>query len=265
MEAKNKRITMDKKNLVTIPVLVILVLLFTTGCSAEPCCYDPTKDQEMHFPTGGASGFGDLRIYTFDPNTILTALDQNDGTIFQPLSDFQAPVFPPGTFPWRQQDYLKIANALNKFAIQDSLEGWSVYNVHSFRDCSDDPVGFDNFSITYFKIDGERYIARAIEVWPLSKEADMGVDMSFPRPFPIGWSSWPSLDLKGLKVTSDEALQIAEAQGGKTFRGTVNNECGISASLRDSWYIRYGRSGSGSSFQISIDLYSGKYQIISDK
>lgn len=258
---------MDKKSIEIIPLLVLLLLLlsFITGCYMEPCCYDPTKDQERHFPSGGASGLGNVRIYSFDPNTILTALDQSDGTIFQHLSDYQAPVFPSGTFPWRQQDYLKIANALNKFVMEDSLEGWSVYNLHSFRDCSDNPVGFDNFIITYFKIDGDRYIARAIDIWSLSKDAAIGGDMSFPRPFLIGWSNWPSLDLKGLKVTAAEALQIAEAQGGKTFRGTVNNQCDISVSLGDSWHISYTPNGSGSSFQISIDLYSGEYRITSGK
>jgi len=256
---------MDKKNLVTSSVLMLLLLAFITGCYMEPCCYDPTKDQEIRFPSN-VGVFGDRRIYSFDPNTILTALDQSDGTIFQPLSDFQGPVFPSGTFPWRQQDYLKIANALNKFAIQDSLEGWMLYDVHSFRDCSDDPVGLDNFFITYFKIDGDRYIARAIEIWPLSKEAYLGVDMSFPRPFPIGWTDWHSLpDLKSLKVTADEALQIADANGGKVFRQTVNNECSIFVSLGDSWYVTYSPNGSGISFRVSIDLYSGEYRITSDK
>jgi hypothetical protein len=260
---------MDKKSIERLPLLVLLLLLlllFITGCSMQPCCYDPTKDQEIRFPSGHASGLGDLRIYSFDPNTILTELDQSDGTIFQPLSDYQAPVFPSGTFPWRQQDYLKIANALNKFVTQDSLEGWSVYNLHSFRDCSDNPVGLDNFLITYFKIDGDQYIARGIEVWSLSKDAAIGGDMHFPRPFPIGWTDWHSLpDLKGLKVTADEALQIAEAQGGKTFRGTVNNECSVFVSLGDRWYVTYSPDGSGSSFQVSIDLYSGEYRITSDK
>ena len=151
---------MGKKLVTPIPIIMIFLALFVTGCG------DP-RDQEPSRPMGHGS-YGDIRGYGFDPKTILAALDRNDGEIFQPLPDWglQEAVFPPGSFAWQQQDYLQIAVALNRVASQDSLEDWSVYGIYAHTECANTPIGFDIFSITYFKLVGkplcytaDRYIA----------------------------------------------------------------------------------------------------------
>ncbi len=238
---------MGKKMVAPIPIILIFLVLFVTGCG------DP-RDQEPGRPMGHGS-YGDIRGYGFDPKTILIALDRNDGEIFQPLPDWglQDAVFPFGSFAWQQQDYLKVANALNRVASQDNLEGWSVYDIYTSRDCADTPVGFDRFSITYFKSVGDRYATRQIEVWPLSKEADWAGDADFPRPFPFGWKS---IDLGKLKVTADDALRMAEANGGKAARQAANNNCRITVTLRpntdgDNWQVHY----YSTTFQFSVYPY----------
>ena len=252
---------MDKKSRRSIVWFMMLFAIFISSCSIGPCCYDPVQDQQIRYPND-VGVFGDVRVYTFDPKTILAKLDQGDTTIFQPLSDSQAPLFPPGTYPWRQQDYMKITSNLNKVALHDSLEGWSVYDIHFTSQCVDNPVGFDHFLIAYFKTDGDQYLVRMMEIWPLSKEADVGVDQHFARPVPIGWQS---LDVKDVKVTADEALQIAETHGGKTARESFNNNCSIVVSLDKNWYITYTARNSTAYFQVRIDPHSdsGAYQITS--
>jgi hypothetical protein len=234
-----------------ISTIIIFLVLLVTGCSNP-------RDQELHNPMGHGS-YGDIRGYSFNPKTILTGLDQNDKDIFRLLPDWgmQENVFPSGSFAWQQQDYLKIVTALNWVANQDILEGWSVYRINASRDCADNPIGFDNFIITFFKTVGERYSTRQMEVWPLAKEADWEGGADFPRPFPFGWKS---IELGRLKVSVDEVLQLAEAGGGKTVRQAVNNACSISIRLSpnadyDNWDVIYIGNGTTTLFHFSIYPY----------
>jgi hypothetical protein len=244
---------MGKKMIKPLSIIMIFLVLLVTGC------YDPFADQEIRYPR--LALYDDIRAYTFEPKTILTALDRNDGEIFQPLPDWgQENIFPSGSFAWQQQDYLKIAIALNQVANQDNLdnlEEWSVYSINSSRDCADIPIGFDHFSITYFKTVGERYVTREMDVWPLAKEADWAGNMDFPRPVLMGWKS---INLGKLKVTADDALQMAEANGGKAARQAVSNDCSISVALAPNaddadWGVYYFRGGSVTLFHFSIYPY----------
>jgi hypothetical protein len=212
---------MSQKMHKSLLIIMIFLFLFLTGC------YDLSADQETRYPRFAL--YSDIRAYTYDPKTILVALDRGDETVFQPLLDWgEERVFQPDSFAWQQQDYLKIANGLSWISNQDTLEEWSVFSINSSRDCADNPVGFDAFSITYFKTDGERYATREIVVKPLAKEIDWAGNMDFPRPFLF---SWKSIDLEKLKVTTDDALQLAEANGGKAARQAVNNDCNILVAL----------------------------------
>ena len=238
---------MGKKLVTLIPIIMIFLALFVTGCG------DP-RDQEPSRPMGHGS-YGDIRGYGFDPKTILAALDRNDGEIFQPLPDWglQEAVFPPGSFAWQQQDYLQIAVALNRVASQDSLEDWSVYGMYAHTECANTPIGFDIFSITYFKLVGNRYATRQIDILPLAKEADWAGGADFPRPFPFGWKS---VNLEKLKVTANDVLQQSEANGGKAARLAANNVCSITITLRpntdgDSWQVHY----YSTTFQFSVYPY----------
>jgi len=249
---------MNEKKFNLIPTIIIsLALLSTVGC------YDPSKDQETRYPTG-ISSYNDIRPYTFDPNMILMALDQSREGIFQPLPDWGGEnIFPPGSFGWQQKDYLRIANALNQVANHDNLEGWSLYSINFSRDCADDPIGFDDSRITYFKTNGERYITRQMDLYPLKKEANWAGNRDYPRPFFLGWKI---VDLEKLNVTADDALQMAEANGGKTARQAVKNACSIFIGLSpntgyDDWKIEYDDYDT-TFFEMTINPYNSLYKII---
>lgn len=125
--------------------------------------------------------------------------------------------------------------------------------MHAYRDCADTPVGFDLFLVTYFKAVGNRYATRQIEVWPLSKEAIWAGNANFPRPFLFGWKE---IDLGKLKVTMDDALRMAEANGGKAARQAANNNCSITITLvpnvdDGNWHVYY----DSTTFQFSVSPY----------
>jgi hypothetical protein len=241
---------MDKKIVKSILMLIFLVLFLTS-------CYDP-GDQESRYPSG-ISSYDDIRIYAFDPRTILTVQDQSDGAIFQPLPGWsdQGNIFQPGSFAWQQQDYLKVAGALNQIANQDNLEGWNLYSLSASRNCADTPIGFDRYWIIYFKTVAERYTTREMDIYPLQKEAVWAGNIDFPRPFPFGWKS---VDLKKLKITADDALQRAETNGGMIARQAVNNACNIFIGLtpnadNGNWSVSYFGDNATTLFHFSIYAY----------
>jgi len=212
----------------------------------------------MRLP-GGLASYGDVRAYSFDSKTILTTLDRSERVIFQPLPDWVGPenAFPPGSFAWQQQDYLKITSALNRSVSKNNLEGWSVYSIIVSRNCSDHPIGFDDFAITYFKTYGDRYSTQLMEIDPLANEAAWAGNANFPRSFPFGWKS---IEMDKLKLTTDQALQMAEANGGKTARQVVNNACSISIALAPNaddavWGVNYINDKSVTLFHFNISPY----------
>ena len=253
---------MNGKKVLRLSIIIIFLVLFTTVG-----CLDTFHDHPVGGPIGLGS-FDDIRHYTFEPKTILALLDQGGGEIFLPLPDYvEGNVFPPGSFAWRQQDYLKIANGLNQFSEKDTLDDWNLYRMSFNKDCGDNPIGFDYANFTYFKTNGEQYAAREMDVYPLKKETDWGGNTDFPRPFLFGWKS---VDLEKLKVTADDVLQMAEANGGKEARLAEKNSCYISVILspntdHENWGVSYYGSHSATLFQMVIDPYTGSYRIIPSK
>ncbi|MCE9646907.1 MAG: hypothetical protein K8S20_12980 [Chloroflexi bacterium] len=74
----------------------------------------------------------------------------------------------------------------------------------------------------------------------------------FPRPI-LGWNQ---IDLRKLTVKYEDALKLAEDNGGKDVRLHFNNQCQISLILRDNWDVTYW-SKDRPVFEIQIDSHDG--------
>ena len=225
-----------------------------------PACI---PDQMKESPTG-LSDYPDKGYYKMDTETILNSLDQGEANVFTPIlatpEAYEYLYTEP--FPWKQSDYLKVADALHRYVWGETLDGWSVYNLLFYGDCRNDRVGLDHAKITYFKAVGAQdYTAREIDIAPLFGEADAGGGANFPRPL-FGWNS---INLKGLKVTADDVLGIAERNGGDKARLAVENACRVFITLmpsasRKGWLVSYYSNTSAKTiFEIAIDPYTGWY------
>lgn len=247
---------MNKK--ITLLLLIVLTCFVAAGCRL------PWTVQSEAIPLGFGE-YNDIRRFSFEPETILADMEQNKSDLFLPIPEIiQENVFPWGTFPWMQQDYLNIAYAVNQVTTQDTLEDWNLLNMSYGKNCSDNPSGFDDAEFTYFRFEDDRISWRKIIISPLSKEVDWGGNTRYPRPF---LSRFWGIDLDKLKITAEAALQIAEVNGGQQARAVANNHCkifvGLSA-LSDNgyWYIHYYYPGDNL-FDIYINPYSGDYQFTS--
>jgi hypothetical protein len=127
--------------------------------------------------------------------------------------------------------------------------------------CQDNPAGFYDATITYFKSvwvgQTLEHAARQIEVHPLWNEVDWGGETNFPHPI-LGWGS---INLNHIKISADDALKMAEANGGKVDRLAVQNNCRIHLVLSgdgNNWNVYYeGNKSSLDDFVIHINAYTG--------
>jgi hypothetical protein len=254
---------------VFILTLVLIVASFPI-LRREPIFMD---SQEKTYPGVFISDYGGYKAYKFNPETILQSIQQGNTnflTSINTVSFSGEPVY-SNPFPFKQADYLAIANAMQQFHSSETVKGWSLHHMLLDGDCQYDPLSFDIVQIFYFKSTGlQKYSARMIAIYPLYGEGEMGTSGYFPRSV---FSSWDYIDLNKLKINAEEALLLAEKNGGKQFRLANNNMCRISFSLglypnpsHPSWDISYkNKQDLLKEFEMTIEAYTGEYKVTQPK
>jgi len=200
--------------------------------------------------------------YIIDRNSILESLSHGKMNVFEPL------VSTPETnasisVTWSQEDYIQIAQALNKFVWGESWQDWQVKDMLFKSDCEDANKGPQDFHITLYKIvhlqDGDSRLVHEIYITPMNNT----VDWSEYERYPVR-EHWKSIDLGKIKIPVDVALKMADANGGYEARSSVKNNCDIFMSLIESaqdegWRIGYAPDiGSPDIFSINIDPFIGE-------
>lgn len=243
--------------LASFVVWQIWVFLFGEDYSRSPA----------HFSVYPDSGY-----YDIDPETILGALERGETNVFTPVSseewDRDEPYYE--SIAWTQSDYLKAANALSLETWNEplDLESWKVIDIDLQASCKDNPRGFHTFSITYYKTLGvknweRQYTTRHIEMFPWMGLVRWGNGAVFSAPMLLGWDG---ADLSKFKITADDALQIAEENGGLEARHKVNNDCMLYLVVNQlsplphkvNWLADYFLAD----FHIHVNPYSDKHKIL---
>ena len=248
-----------KRNRKVIIITFLIVGLLCFGISylyGNSLNYGP-----FLYPKNGLADFypDHIGYYKINPETIIASLDRGEINVFAPESATPAaPIFDT-SFSWHQSDYLKITNAVFQAVWNETINSWSLWNMIFDTTCQDNPGGFESGDIHFFKADGESdYTTREVLITPQYGNVSWGGGMYFQRPR----SGWKSIDLNRLTVTADDALRIAEENGGKSFRLTKQNQCSISLILNidayDGWRVTYQGNDDLSIFKVQIDPYTGK-------
>ncbi len=124
--------------------------------------------------------------------------------------------------------------------------------------CNDNFGGFDSsFGITYYKTikTGWQtvYTARHIDLIPWNGVAAWAGDGNFSTPFIFGWQN---IELTKFKTTAEQAVRIAEENGGKAAR-LNDDKCQVSASIiENDWFVNYFRE----TFSVFIDPFTGEVE-----
>jgi len=258
------------------PKRMLAALLCTIAVMSVIFACITSDAQEKDFP-GTISDSRDLEVYFFDPEAVLKALKQGDVYI-TPLTtstpdeyiNSNPPPVKSEAYLWKYDEYLKFADILRKEIWgDDAMLEWDLLRMSFDADCQDPLDGFSTADLYYFRVitlNGEdRYAGRQIQIRPLYGDVVSGSGTNYPRPF---FGGWKNIDLRKLKITPDDVLQIAEKNGGKDFRITVNNKCWVFISYvagDKGWFVSY-RSHKGSNgFRMNIDPYTGEFRILGDQ
>ena len=223
-----------------------------------------------HRNPGYPSSYSDFVDYQIDPNTILSSLQLGETNIFTPMAatpNPESPLLPSGSLPWTQSDFMRIANAISQLAWKEplELEKWTIYYLAFGRECQNSPRGFNWMELTYYKTARENwkeiYPTRHIEIYPLYGSVSTGSSSNFDSKYFVGSNQ---TDFTEFNITADNALQLAEENGGKAARLEHNNDCLILIRTPihtndERWGVDY---YPGVYFEMTIDPYLGKYELV---
>jgi hypothetical protein len=257
---------MSRKILFTI----LLTLLCLFGLALVNTFFLQTKDYPNPLRFGNPSHMGYFEI---QPETIIDKLNQGELDVFTPSSEDMfsrnEPNYPD--IHWSQNDYLKIVDAVSREIWHEPLDlkKWNILLLSAQQDCVDNPQGFYDFDIVYFQ-NSERgfwdreYQVRHVEVIPWKGFVLLG-EGTFADTI---LHNWGSANLPDFQVTAEDALFIAEKNGGSKMRQEARNPCWISVQLinyppvngytHNDWIVDYGTPGS----YIRINPFSGKFRVI---
>ncbi len=243
------------RKLIAMALLIILLAFLRSAFKLsnifDSSLYDPATVYEFSYRGN----------YKIDSSTILKSIDSDQSTVFFPETLVISTSNAKNELSWTQLEYYKITVALFEFVWKESLnKNWSIHRLFFETVCKENPAGFEHatflFNQLIFQNEHFRYNARAIEITPLDNEVLWGGGNTYLRPV-FGESQ---IDLDNLTILADDALNIAEKNGGKDLRVSVKNSCDLTVSLEDGiWKVIYYYSDPGSaSFRIDIDPYTGK-------
>ena len=243
--------------IIFVPLVLILACIGSIYVYSEFFYYDHSTNPFTSFQP--EEGF-----FLIDPNAILDSLNNGDMNVFSSTLKQEKEILDvksDETFNWTPRDYLMITDALNQQVWKDALNDWKIYSMDFSKDCQDNPSGFDEGHIDYFKAVSdetrqESYMVRMFSIMPKYGYINWGGGASGPRP-PFGWKS---VDLDH-ELDAVDILRIAEENGGKDIRLKFNNDCKITLywlpSGYDGWRIWYDVDGLAQ-FYIMIDPFTGR-------
>jgi hypothetical protein len=228
--------------------------------------YDNGYGNPLRFGSYSNSGY-----YEIDPETILNALNRGATDVFKLSSeeiwDQERPEYE--SIRWSQSDYLKIADALSQEVLHEPLDlnKWQRLYLSLDQDCVDNPRGFYDFDIVYFQNAGLRSWSRQYHVRLIQVISWQGIirwgDTIYSDAVLPGWGN---VKLNSFKLTADDALRMAERNGGSNVRQEANNACMISVWFNNyspvsgytnnDWLLEYRKTD----FYMRINPFSGAFR-----
>lgn len=231
-----------------IKQIKIYILAFIIVCGLVACDSNfRTVEQEIFF--------------RFNPNLILESIKENKKDLFVETSDETNQEQIIGIInveSWNQSDYLRIVDAAHQFVWSESITNWKISFMSFALSCEEIDYGFQSAIVTLYKkqiIWNEiSTIEHEIHIQPKT-----GLITVWEFVYDSLFSNLKSLNIAEIKTSADQALLIAEKDGGTKKRLEVNNVCDISVSLAPSsvdyegWRILY----SPNIYSSLIDLETG--------
>jgi hypothetical protein len=208
--------------------------------------------------------------YAIEPDSILESLARGEVGVFSLTTDdidYSAP--PPGpTVQWKQSDYFSVIKAFYGEVLGGTLQGWSLNSMGFFLSCKEVDYGLQDGRFEFFKVinngrEREVRVFRFIDIDTRYKLVTFREEEHYPKLI-----DWSSIDLASIEIGAEDALQIAEDNGGRERRISVNDSCFISVGIApdsvtfSGWRISYSLSENPTSFfSIEVDPITGEIHV----
>jgi hypothetical protein len=247
-------------------IAIVLAVLILVGITIRL-----SYSEEDYRSPGSFHRYPDSGYYEIDPDTILDSLEHGETDVFTPFfgdPDRDEPYYT--SIAWTQADYLKIADALSQEIWGEALdlESWNVKYLFLSQGCEDDLRGFNTFTIVYYKPRGivnleRRYTTRLIDMYPWQGLIRWGGNGDFSAPQLRGSRR---IDMNKVKITAEDAIEIAEKNGGQNIRLRNDNNCLVNVSINhihqqndDNRLVDYDRTP----FYMKVNSFDGQYKLLS--
>lgn len=237
-----------------IVLTLVVVVIITTGCYN---LFDDGIEIETNIES---------QDYFINPEAILNELNKGNVDVFQAQA---TPSSSKGIYSWNQTDFLRVAQAFHQKQWQVPLGAQSLNNLSFGMNCSDVTRGkfteaIFHSSTVVDKGGEETRVEYTIRIVPTDNLIHSSKAEFSPNLKPV-----EPLDLTNYTVTADDALQIAENNGGTEKRSEFNNACRIDViapgpdsqgwrvlyqTNRDKWWDRV--------FEIAINPKTGSNKVI---
>lgn len=216
------------------------------------------------------------KYYAINPATTLISISQ--GQIEDAFIPHSAETFDENnkqTIHWSADEYFLVAWSLNQVVGNGSVDDWNIKRVIFDYDCVNTGMGFERGRIRLFKVGiiagKESRTVLDIDLMPTNKVIRIGEGIYSPIV-----EKWDALDLNNIKISAEQAIKIAEQNGGKNARNKVANECFVSIDLLtgglvgyNGWTVSYRVFNAYSSletmFEVLIDPQNGNFQVVTPR
>jgi hypothetical protein len=208
---------------------------------------------------GDTSNFNKTGSYKINASTVLESIDHNQESIFMPDTTVLPDLDIHNRTVWTQKEFWKIANSLFETVWKESLDSkWSIHKMSFKTTCKENPAGFEYATFVFYQLilqKGElNYNARAIDISQLDGIVSWGSDSVFARPV-FGANT---IEMDKLKITADKAFSVAEENGGKAIRQSLQNKCDLFFVLNGTWQVVYEGYDGLPVLEMKIDPLTGE-------
>lgn len=250
-----------KKRLISgLLILFVVIFLFI-----QIYDHELKRREDFRWPNF-LSSYSSIGFYKINSETILTHLNGAEENIFTLLEEdpnrAEDSIWTP--ISWRQEDFQNIANALGEGIWDDPMDlgEWDIYSIYFRGNCKGEQISFYSADITYFKtieVNGKKvYSTRYIEIRPEYSWIRVGSGAIYSRPI---LHRWKGVCLDDANVSAEEALIIADENGGKEAR-LIGSPCSIFVSSSrfrsDIWEVSY---LTNPILEINVNMNTGKFDV----
>jgi len=254
--------TTNKPQVWLILLTFVTVLMMTSGCYA---LFDDAKEIEKN---------DEYRSYAINSMTILESLDRGDTNVFMLLeaTPKASTSQPSNRVSWHQADYFRVAQALHQQSRQEALGEQNLYFMSFTMDCAEIEQGtYTDATFSSFKIITNGKEETRVQYSIVIKPSENLV-RTYKGEFTPNIKIKEPLNLTQYRISAEEALQIAEKNGGAEERLSYKNNCEIYSrapvSDANGWEVSYSNNRDQmwrTIFDIVIDSQSGTFKVLFPK